>query len=215
MQSGDAHIIEPDDLVSQKLGGEGCFLRHGHIAGASGGNHDGPQAAGGCHGSGNGDMGVIVVGDGGEGIHLGCLFCIQAGDQYVFLPVIFQGPEDSGNLLCRLSGTVNNLRCALPHLPVKIHLGIADVFVGLILEAEHGVLYGHRSRLHGFQKRFDFTAHFRSSRSSSTEAYRFFSCPVISFRCFSSSGKSRAFSCSLASFPKVRTRKSVKPKPDR
>jgi len=60
------------------------------------------------------------------------------------------------------------LSMGLPHLPVQINLGIANVRKGLILQNAHGVRHGYAAALNLLQKRFDVGVHFRASRSRRT-----------------------------------------------
>ena len=52
----DTHVIEPHDLVSERFGRERRFLRDRLVAGAAGGNHDGPAPRGLRHRARNADF---------------------------------------------------------------------------------------------------------------------------------------------------------------
>ena len=70
------------------------------------------------------------------------LLPVHAGDEDVAAAPVSHGPDDAQNLLRRLGGAVDDLGGALPHTPVKVHLGIAQVGEGLCLELQQGLFRG-------------------------------------------------------------------------
>src|SRR5699024_10630127 len=88
--------------------------------------------------------------------------------------------RDADDLLRRFARAVNHLGRALAHLAVQIHLRVADILERLGLDAQQRVVHIHFAALYGLQYLFDFTVHYRTSRSSTTALYVFLSSERIS-----------------------------------
>ena len=142
VNAGHAHIVKPGHGISQKFRGQGRFLRHALVAGAAGGDDDAAHAPGIGHFSGNAHPGGVIIGDGHFFPDQVRLFFVQPGDQHVFLAALPQGLQDARNLPGGFPGAVDNLPGALPDPAVQVHLGIADVLKGFLLQPQQSLVNG-------------------------------------------------------------------------
>ena len=92
----------------------------------------------------------------------------HSGDEDAVLTVGAHGVDDAADLLRGLPRTVDHLCRALPHLPVQIDLGEADILEGGLFQFQHGVVHAGFPGSDGFQQLSDFRVHLRTSRFSRT-----------------------------------------------
>ena len=169
MKPRDADIVEAEHFISEDLCRDGRLLRHRDVARAPGRNHDPPNA--------------VRLGDRPDDPAAGHLPVIELDlapddrgrllahprDEDRLLAGRLHGLHDPDDLLRGLAGPVNDLRSPLSDLPVQVHLGVADVLKGLLLEREQRIVHRKAPILHVFEYFSDVVRHFLFSRFSETD----------------------------------------------
>ena len=166
--AGDADVIEPDNFVAVDLGGQSGFLRDGDVAGSAGGDDDLTDTGRLRHRADNGSAGVRVI---GKRVRCGYAFSRlrrEPGDQNGPLSGCKHGVQDPRDLLRRLARAVDHLRRPLTGFAVEIHLGVAEICKGGLLQLQQRVIHGDDSVPNALQQAPGLAVHVRTSKSSVT-----------------------------------------------
>ena len=167
MESCHAHVVDAVDLVAVELRDQRGLLGDREVARARAGHEHRTEAGRGGHlaedtqaclgmiGKGHVEAGRIgrgVIGLPTQGsLHPSRLVGGEAGHQHPTLSGCGQRTDDARDLIGRLALAVDHLRGTLPHLPVEVHLGIAQVLKGLLAQGQHCLVHREGARAHALE----------------------------------------------------------------
>ena len=134
MKPRDTHIVEPHNLISERLSGKRRFLGDGLVARAAGCNDDFSAPGRLRHRARNTDAPELIIGKRQLRREKVCRLFGKPCDQDSLLPVMEHRLCDFENLLRRFARTVDDLGSALPQRAVMIELCKAQILKGSFLE---------------------------------------------------------------------------------
>ena len=130
----DTHIVEPHNLISERLSGKRRFLGDGLVARAAGCNDDFSAPGRLRHRARNTDAPELIIGKRQLRREKVCRLFGKPCDQDSLLPVMEHRLCDFENLLRRFARTVDDLGSALPQRAVMIEFRKAQILKGSFLE---------------------------------------------------------------------------------